>query len=38
MSMKESKDIPEGRISTSRDTEAGKQAEGRENREQFNLA
>ena len=38
MSMKESKYIPEGRISTSRDTEAGKQAEGRKNSKQFNLA
>lgn len=38
MRMRESKDIPEGSISTNEDTEAGIQAACRENRKQLNLA
>ena len=38
MSMKGKQDMPEGPISTSKDTEAEKQAACRENSKQFNLA
>ena len=38
MSMKGKQDTPEGQISTSKDTEAEKQAACRENSKQFNLA
>lgn len=38
MCMRESEAIPERRISTGKDTEAGMQAACRENSKQFNLA
>lgn len=38
MKMRESKNNPEGRISTSKGTEAGKQAACRGNSKQFSLA
>lgn len=38
MRMRESEDIPEGSISTNKDTEAGTQATCRENSKQLNLA